>query len=154
MPVPIRPIFDGSRGEAQNSSMDYSFLANQLERPTVTSKRKVMASNKDAALLFEIWLNATKDNEKFNVSEFNSRDVMRLKNKGLVAGNSTEIEFTRIGKMVITTMALGEGNEFESKKQEKSYHDILASMDKRGKPGYRTPTYASHNNNNLRLDNG
>ena len=60
------------------------------------------------------------------------------------------LEITKRGKTIITTMALGEPNKFETSKQQKSYTEILASMDKRGKKGYRTPKYAASNSLNLR----
>ena len=57
--------------------------------------------------------------------------------------------------MVITTMSLGEQSQFEKKRQNKSYTEILASMDKRGKKGYRSaskdPKFSTNNSNRLDL---
>ena len=52
MPVPIRSIQD--RAVEKESGMDYSFLFNVLEK--TSNKKIVMASNKDADLLYQLWL--------------------------------------------------------------------------------------------------
>ena len=70
---------------------------------------------------------------------------------GFLTGGVDEVKLTRSGKIVITTMALGEVNSFAKAKQQKSYTEILASMDKRGKKGYRIPKYAANTSNNLKL---
>ena len=44
-----------------------------------------------------------------------------------------------------------EGNKFEKGKKEKNYLEIMASMDKRGKDGYRIPKFCSSNSNNLNV---
>jgi len=147
MPVPIGRVPDNSK-EAKNTG-DYSFLFNQpLEKKTTT------ASNKDASMLLEIWSkgervgssDGIKINSGINVT---SRDIMRLKTMGLIAGDTNEITFTKRGKIVITTMTLGEESEFEKKRQDKPYSEILASM-KKGS-GYRIPKFASNNTNRLNL---
>jgi hypothetical protein len=102
----------------------------------------------------KIWLNADKSDNKYRITsnvELSSREIMRLKTHGFVTGNSDQVEFTDRGKKVITVMALGEGNHFQENRKEKSYIEILASMDKRGKQGYRTPKFAANNSNNLRI---
>ena len=153
MPVPIRPIPDNRREEKMFS--DYSVLLNML--PVVPPKKKtVEASNQDASLLFEIWASGEKvdgeDTVKISPSmNISSRDIMRLKTMGFLTGGTEEVKFTRRGKIVITTMALGETNNFEKRKQQKSYTEILASMNKRGKKGFRTPKFASNTSNNLRI---
>ena len=48
----------------------------------------------------------------------------------------------RKGKRVIKTMALGETSSFLQKKENKTYSEILASMNKKNKPGYRMPRIA------------
>ena len=60
-----------------------------------------------------------------------------MKTVGLIAGSGEEMKFTERGKRIIMTMALAEDSKFEKVKKDKSYHEILASMNKRGKAGYR-----------------
>lgn len=149
MPVPIRSIPDMP---TNNLTIDYSFLLSIPE-----PKKKVLASNKDAELLFKIWSNGEKENNseiiKLNESlGVNRRDIVRLKTMGLISTSGDDkIEFTKKGKVVISTMALGEESAFEKNRTQKNYTEILASMDKRGKQGYRIPRFATNNNNNLRL---
>jgi len=150
MPVPIMPIPD-NRNDFRGS-IDYSFLFNQPS----SSKKKVIASDKDAKILFDLWTKGKKGNYKDEIIvdsslDISSRDIMRLKTKGFLTGGTKEVKFTNRGKTVISTMALGEVNRFEKKKQDKSYTEILASMDKRGKKGYRVPKYASNTSNNINL---
>jgi len=148
MPVPIKPIEDKSVTNPFHRGMDYSFLANQLEQ---TPKKKVIqASNKDAKLLFDIWTKSKKVGNNYNVESINSKDVIRLKSRGFITGGTKEVQFTNIGKTIISTMALSEENKFKVKNKEKSYSEILASMDKRNKPGYRMPKYAASQSNLLR----
>jgi hypothetical protein len=154
MPLPIAPIGPGN-GHPQENNMfvDYSFLAQKVIQ---TEKKKVTASNKDADLLMKIWLEAESKGGKFTVSSdlgLNSRDIMRLKTYGLIAGDSNELEITARGKKVITVMALGEGNKFEKGRKEKNYLEIMASMDKKGKDGYRIPKFCSNTSNNLNVNN-
>jgi len=155
MPVPIMPIPDNSRDN--KSQNDYSFLLN-LSPSSAPKKMQVQASNRDASLLFEIWSSSKSDNKEstIEISEnmgIGSREIMRLKTMGFLTGTSKEVRFTNRGKAVITTMALGETNKFMSKKQEKSYTEILASMSKRGKPGFRSAQYSLYNANSLNLKN-
>ena len=148
MPVPIRPLPD----RADTSGIDYSFLLQQPQQ----QKKTVTASNKDASMLFKIWANCDKigvDSVQINPElDISSRDIMRLKTMGFLTGGVDQVKFTKKGKMVITTMALGEQSKFEKDCHEKPYTEILASMSKRGKKGFRTPKYASDNTNRLRLD--
>jgi len=149
MPIPIKPI---NESQENNMYLDYSFLANQVVK---NEKKVVTASNNDADLLMKIWLDAKNENNKYKISSdlgLTSRDIMRLKTYGLVKGSSNEeVEITERGKRVITVMALGEGNKFEKGKSDKNYLEILASMDKRGKDGYRLPKFCSNNSNNIDL---
>lgn len=145
MPIPIMPV---KNMEKNNSGIDYSILFNQPVKKTVT------ASNDDAALLFELWEKGERGKKqdviKVNLSEkVTSKDILRLKTMGFITGNQNEIEFTKKGKMVITTMSLGEGSKFEKNKMPKSYTEILASMNKRNKKGYRIPKFAANTSNNL-----
>jgi hypothetical protein len=138
MPLPIAPIGPGN-GHPQENNMfvDYSFLAQKVVE---NDKIKVTASNKDADILMKIWLEAERKGGKFAVSSdlgLSSRDITRLKR----------------GKKVITVMALGEGNKFEKGRKEKNYLEIMASMDKRGKDGYRIPKFCSSTSNNLNVQN-
>ena len=149
MPVPIKPIPD--KGEPRNIS-DYAFLLNVPKG--LPSKKKVQASNKDASLLFKIWAQgkkASEDSVKIKDLGISSRDIMRLKTMGFLTGGSEEVKFTKKGKIVITTMALGETSAFEKNKREKKYTEILASMNKKGKKGFRTPKFASCPSNLLNL---
>ena len=149
------PIPDNSREEKNQT--DYSFLLN-LSPSSAPKKMQAQASNRDASLLFEIWASSSSGNKEdiIVVSEdmgISSREIMRLKTMGFLTGTSKEVKFTNRGKAVITTMALGETNKFMSKKQEKSYTEILASMSKRGKPGFRSAQYSINNENSLNLKN-
>jgi len=151
MPIPIMSIPDNDREDKPNTTMDYSFL---FEHP-ITAKKKVIASNRDAELLFDLWSKGIKgdyqDSIKVDLSVISSSDIMRLKTKGFVTGGSDEIKFTSRGKVVISTMALGENSKFDDKKEEKSYTEILAHNSKRGKAGFRTPKFASNTSNNLNI---
>lgn len=149
MPIPIKPIND--KGDVKNLFIDYSFL---LQQPI--KRKMVTASDKDASLLFELWSKGDRQ-ESFDIVKVNSsikinlQDLMRLKSMGFVIGYGDKIKFTKKGKLVITTMSLGEGSNFEKEKQEKKYTEILAEMSKRGKKGYRIPKFAVNNSNNLKL---
>jgi hypothetical protein len=149
MPVPIRSIQD--KGVEKDCAMDYSFLFNALEK--TNTKKVILASNKDADLLYQIWLKSEKKDDGYfkTDSQIDHNDILRLKANGFLDGDYENIKFTKKGKTVITTMALAEQNNFIKNKQKKDYSEILASMDKRGKPGYRIPKYASNNSNSLNL---
>jgi hypothetical protein len=149
MPIPIRPF--QSPQENNDRYVDYSFLAQQFVK---TEKRQVTASNKDAETLMKIWLEAESKGEKFIISSelgLSSHDITRLKTYGLIAGANEDLVITDRGRKVITVMALGEGNKFEKGKTDKNYLEILASMDKRGKSGYRIPKFCSNNSNSLNM---
>lgn len=148
MPIPIRFVKDEEKG---NIGVDYSMLLTQPIQKTIT------ASNKDASLLFELWEKSEKSNKPNVVkidpsSKISSSDILRLKSMGLITSNQNEIEFTKKGRIIITTMSLGESSNFEKNKKKKSYTEILASMSKSNKKGYRTPKFASNNSNNLNLE--
>jgi hypothetical protein len=157
MPVPIMRVPDDHKNNG--TSMDYSFLATE---PSI-QKKTVTASNKDASLLFELWENGEKsDRDAIKIKpspNVTSSDILRLKTLGFLTGDINTVQFTRKGKMVVTTMSLGETNQFEKKRQNKSYTEILASMNKRGKKGYRiasaeekhNPKFAVNNTNHLDL---
>jgi hypothetical protein len=140
-----------SAPEEKNTFLDYSFLAQQI--PQINNNKKtVTASNNDATILMKIWLEAESRNDNYVISAdlgLSSRDIMRLKTYGLITGGSSEVKITDRGRKVITVMALGEGNKFEKGKKNKDYLEILASMDKRGKEGYRIPKFCSSSSNNL-----
>ena len=135
MPVPIRPIAD----QKNNVNMDYSFLFNN---PPPT-KKTVTASNKDASVLYEIWDKGEKiEEDKFRINlsdKITHGDIARLKGLGFLASSNeiNQVKFTKKGKIVITTMALGEVNQFEKRREPKKYTEILASMNKKGKKGFR-----------------
>jgi hypothetical protein len=138
--------------EENNMFVDYSFLLQQ--KPQANSKKKVTASNNDADMLMRIWLEAETKNEDFVISStlgLSTRDISRLKSYGLITGGSDSVQITDRGRKVITVMALGEGNKFEKGRSEKSYKEILASMDHRGKSGYRIPKFCANNSNSLNI---
>lgn len=149
MPIPIRPNYGQPEQSEQNTNIDFSFLLNDYDQ---RSKKTVTASNRDAKLLMDIWLKASKTQDDAYVIddlETQSRDVMRLKTLGFITGGTQEVKFTERGKMIIKTMALGETNKFEKDKKDKSYTEILAGM-KPDKKGLRDPRFAS--NHNLTID--
>ena len=117
MPIPIKPIPDPQR-EDKNQA-DYSFLMNLAPATASPKKKTVQASNRDASLLFQIWASGEKSNDDtIKISQklgITSREIMRLKTMGFLTGSSEEVKFTGKGKVVITTMALGETNKFEKK---------------------------------------
>ena len=150
MPVPIKTVNDYSR-ESGKSGIDYSmFFTN------TPSKKTVIASNKDASLLFDLWTKCERgsgtDDLKINSSiKVDPRDILRLKTMGFIQGSGDNVQFTRKGKIVITTMSLGEESQFDKKATQKSYTEILAGMSKKNKPGYRIPKFATNNDNHLDL---
>ena len=154
MPIPIRYVPDLQR-EDKNYGIDYSFLATQP-----SPKKTVTASNKDAALLFELWSKCERGENPDDIKisstvPVDARDLLRLKTMGFLVGVGDDLCFTRKGKMVITTMALGEESQFDKRATQKSYTEILASMNKRGKKGFRIagsdPQFATNNTNRLDL---
>jgi hypothetical protein len=152
MPVPIMRMPDNT--VEKSTTMDYSFLVNN----PLPQRKKVMASNEDARLLFELWANGEQIDDTIKVnsnSKISSKDILRLKTLGFLMGEPSAIKFTRKGKLVITTMSLGEQSQFDKQKKQKNYTEILASMDKRGKKGFRIassePKFAINNSNNLNL---
>jgi len=152
MPVPIKYVPDFQRDK--NLNIDYSIL---FTHP-VSQKKTIIASNQDASILFELWKKGEKieeDTIKISDSNIATKDIIRLKTLGFLTGDTNVVKFTKKGKIVITTMALGEPNQFEKNKQDKSYTEILASMNKKGKKGFRIassdPKFSVHTNNNLNL---
>jgi hypothetical protein len=153
MPIPIR-LNKSLENQDGKCSVDYSFLLQQMA-PVEERQKIIIAGNKDASLLFEIWCNASKtdgDTFKIDTSKVDSQNIIRLKANGFITGGLETLKFTEKGKKIITTMALGETSRFaKDADKQKSYSEILASMDKRGKKGYRIPKYASNTSNFLRL---
>lgn len=149
MPVPIRPLFNQENSDSHG--IDYSFLFNNP--PPSSNKKMVHASNQDATLLFNLWTKGHKDGDSFKASsvEMPQKDITRLKSRGFICGGTEDIRLTNKGRAVITTMALAEPNKFEQRSEHKNYNEILADMNKRGKPGYRIPKMSSDNSNKLRL---
>jgi hypothetical protein len=144
MPIPIKP------NSENNLQIDYSILFSKNLPPiqNEANKKIVLASDKDADLLMEVWINGEKKNqETFALkrgSKITSGDILRLKSHGLMDGTAEEFKLTNKGKIVITTLVLGENNSFLKDKKSKKYTEILASMNKRGKAGYRIPTIAAN----------
>jgi hypothetical protein len=153
MAIPIIPIShkENKAPSAQsfssffNSSLDY--LSNSIDNKEQNGNRKVEASNKDADSLLKIWINGTKtQNGTFDVKavkEITSSEIDSLKRNGFITVANEKISFTNRAKLVITTMCLGENNNFLKNKKNVSYKEILASMDKSNKQGYRIPKFAS-----------
>lgn len=146
MPVPFRLISDESfysKESGRESLIDISFLAKKMpsiKSKTTSNKMVVTAADKNASLLMTLW---TKGNTLSDGTVVTSdtgltpKDILRLKTYGLVTGGSDRVEITNRGKAIITVMTLGETNAFEKNAMEKSYTEIMASSDKRGKHGYR-----------------
>jgi hypothetical protein len=153
MPLPIGKI-KGENNETGFSGIDYSFLKNI--GPVKKNGLEVLASNNDADLLVEIWNETEKVGDEIyklkESSKISKDDIQRLKQRGLISEDNQKLSFTNRAKTIITTMALGENNKFLKDQKSKKYTEILASISVKGKTGYRIPTYAANNNNNIRLD--
>ena len=139
MPFPIQPV--NSRNKEESSSpVDYSFLLQYSPDNNLRTAGLQIVSNKDADNLMKIWLKGDKkDKFEYNLDNnlMASTDLSRLKINGLVQSSGSQYKITEKGKKVITTMTLGEQNQFLRSKREKKYTEIMASMNKRGKKGYR-----------------
>ena len=161
MPIPIKPNSpDKAQKEAgDNFLIDYNVFLSQIPgalNPPKQSKLIAVASDKDASLLLELWATAERKEENiFKVGKevkISKNDLIRLKSHGLITGGVDEVKLTDKGRSIITTMVLGENNNFLKDKKEKKYTEILASMDKRKKTGYRIPKFAV-NSNLIRVPN-
>lgn len=157
MPIPIALV--GRQPEDKNKkeeSIDISFLAQNIPAKEASSF-SVYLSDKDADDVMKIWLHAkktSKDTFCIKDSGIENKDLIRLKSRGLITGGVSEIKFTSKGKTVVKTMTLGESNKFLENKKEKSYTEILASLNKRGKKGFRTAHVYSPYSNILCLSEG
>jgi len=157
MPLPIQLVNDKNYSEDKmigSSGIDYSFLLNASPMPQASAKRIVEASNEDAKNLLDAWIGSEKTDKgdyTLKTSSLSDMDISKLKHRGFIDGDKTSMKFTSKGKAVITTMTLGENNAFLKNKKEVSYKEILASMDKSKKNGYRIPKYAADNSNTLTL---
>jgi len=154
MPVPIGLVNGKPNRPESKGLLDISFLAQHI--PTKeASNISITLSDKDAEALMKIWLNAKKvDNDTFVVEEsvgLKNKDLLRLKSRGLISGGTEKVKFTSKGRTVISTMALGESNNFLKNKKEKSYTEILASMNKKGKKGYRIASVYDENSHLLNM---
>ena len=139
MPLPI--FFNPERpNEGNHGGIDVSFLQGVpvSDKLTKTSWR-YLVSDQDASLLMRVWIYGKPEKDALCVDEtvLSSRDFYRLKTNNLVFGDKNKISLTERGKEVIKTMALGEENAFAKNKKQKSYHEILANSNKKGKRGYR-----------------
>jgi len=149
MPVPIQKIHSVEKESSDsNFFIDYSLLLNTMPK---TKKKIVTASDEDAELLVRFWTTAETVNgsdEMFRVpkDKLSNEDILRLKAHGFLTGSTDEVKFTSKAKAVITTMALGESNAFTKMQKKKSYTEIIASMNLKGKKGYRIPKYAANSN--------
>ena len=131
MPIPLRP----QNSQESKYLMDFSFLAQK-----VSGKQEIAPEDKDAALLLKVWASGRRDGDKLKVSsqEVKPQDFAYLKTSGLVSGEMESCVITERGKKLITVMTLGENNTFLRTRKQKSYTEIMASTNKRGKPGFRT----------------
>lgn len=131
MPIPLRPQ---KSLEESKYLMDFSFLAQK-----VSSKQEPEPEDKNAALLLKVWASGRRDGDKLRVSsqEVKPQDFAYLKSNGLVTGEMENCSITERGRKLITVMTLGENNAFLRTRKQKSYTEILASANKRGKPGFR-----------------
>ena len=153
MPIPIGLVSGQKDGPENNALMDVSFLFNHMNTKEASGLSRDVV-DKDAADLMKIWLHAKKINkDTFAIKgiDLDNKDLLRLKARGLVSGGTDSVKFTSKAKTVILTMALGENNDFLKNKKEKSYTEILASMDKRGKKGYRIASMFDENSHLLNL---
>lgn len=153
MPIPIGLVNGTTERPSSNALLDISFLANEI--PTKeASAAGIKLADKDAEDLMKIWLHAkktSKDTFLIESMEMDNKDLLRLKSRGLISGGTGEVRFTPKAKTVITTMTLGENNKFLEKKKEKSYSEILASMDKRNKAGFRIAMVFDENSHLINL---
>jgi len=135
MPVPIKLLVDNKNDKTKGflETIDLSIL-NNYGSPLYPEKKKstlVSASNDDASVLYDLW--KSKEDNFASTEGFDKIDITRLKSKGFIQGGADKVEFTKKGRIVITTIVLSEPNQFSSKKQEKPYNEILANMKKKKK---------------------
>jgi hypothetical protein len=159
MPLPINLISRNPSEEnpKNNNLLDVSFLASNLHQQKEASDYSFGLSDRDASHVMNIWLHGKKiGKDQFDLSDvdIDNKDVLRLKTRGLISGGTKEIKITNKGKSVVKTMALGESNKFLNNRKEKSYTEILASMDKRGKRGYRIAGIYDENSHLINLTAG
>jgi hypothetical protein len=134
MPFPIH--LNNSPSENENMSMNYSFL---LSNPSNNSK-KVTASNREADMVMDLWSCSLKnDNGEYFLNEevISHNDFMKLKYSGFINGDKNNFKFTSRAQSIIKIMSLGENNKFLRNQKSKNYTEIMASMNKKGKKGYR-----------------
>ena len=150
MPIPINPVSSPNQGISHN--LFYSEVSNLQSGGGRQIKE---ANNRDASILMDIWLKASKEDDVFVVDDniAGRKDIARLKAKGFVSSQfgSQKVSITERGRSIIAVMALGETNKMIKNQKNKPYTEIIASMDKRGKSGYRIPRYASNTSNNLNI---
>lgn len=152
MPIPIGLVSGHEDQPERSGLLDISFLANS--HPIKEASIPHSLADNDANALMKIWLEAKKvGNDTFDLDklDMSNKELIRLKTRGLVSGGTSRVTFTAKAKTVICTMTLGESNNFLKDKKEKSYTEILASMDKRGKAGFRTAEVYDENSHLLNL---
>lgn len=140
MPIPIGLVGKPNRKNEDDLTIDYSFLFENKNVKEAGESFLYLTDN-DAKDVMEIWLKSKKiDGNYFVLSSgtFLGEDIVRFKARGLITGDVNRLSFTPKAKRVIKTMTLGETNKFLQNKKQKSYTEILASMDKKNKKGYRT----------------
>ncbi len=136
MPIPLN--------NNKDLTSDYSFLLNidalGAGVSSNNSSKIVTASDRDADLLMRVWKKALQIREKtYKISsgDVSQQDFIRLKSGGFVSGDMHSCQLTAKGQGIIKVMALGESNAFLKNQKSKSYTEIMASTNKRGKKGFR-----------------
>jgi len=153
MPIPIATVGSQPEEVENNHFLDFSFLANHVPVKEASFNSVVLA-DQDADQLMKIWLKSekvAKDTFRISSSEIDNKDLLRLKSRGFLCGGIDEVKFTAKAKTVISMMALGESNNFLKNKKDKSYSEILASVSKKGKKGYRMAEAYDENSHLINL---
>ncbi len=139
---------------------DYSFLLNldSLGGAVIQDSvhKKVTASDRDADLLMKVWKRALQIRDKtYKISsgEVTQQDFIRLKSGGFVSGDMHSCQLTARGQGVIKVMALGESNAFLKNQKSKSYTEIMASTNKKGKKGFRIASNESEEPTGAEMEN-
>lgn len=150
MPLPIVPI---NNEMEKNYFVDFSFLAKQVDKSHMDKKafgKFTYATDEEADILMKIWAESERRSDTEDkylkispASKVAANDLQRLSRKGLISLDKDEIIFTDKGKSVITLMVMGEDNSFKKDQKKKSYTEILASVSKKNKSGYRIPKFHS-----------
>lgn len=147
MPIPIMLNKNPDGNSVQ--PIDYSFLMQSLNTPN----RSVTAGNAEASMIYKMWeVGGNKNRNSIKITSdmgISDVDIQKLKDRGFIAGSKDDMKLTSRGRSVIVTMILAEPNRFSEASKKKSYTEILASTNAKGK--IRMPKFASNQDNNIRL---